>query len=52
MLPGCDPHQPEVWFRYHQQRQERPESFRDGEDAAQQQPRPSLRLNFEKKIFS
>ena len=35
-LAGSHPHQPEVWVWDHQQRQEGPESLRDGEDAAQQ----------------
>ena len=43
-LAGSDPHQPEVWVRDHEHRQEGPESVLDGEDAPQQQPRPTLSL--------
>ena len=44
IFTGSDPHQPEVWLWNHEQRQEGPESLRDGEDAPHQQPCPRLCL--------
>merc|ERR1711972_513789 len=47
---GSDPHQPEVWLWNHEQRQEGPESLRDGEDAAHQQPCTCLCLRLRDKL--
>ena len=44
IFTGCYPHQPEVWLWNHEQRQEGPESLRDGEDDAHQQPSTCLCL--------
>ena len=50
IFTGCDPHQPEVWLWNHEQRQEGPESLRDGEDAAHQQPCTCLCLRLRDKL--
>ena len=50
IFTGSDPHQPEVWLWNHEQRQEGPESLRDGEDAAHQQPCTCLCLRLRDKL--